>query len=375
MTKKIRVLIVDDSVLIREMIGDALRETPDLEVAGMAGNGLDALARLEDLKPDVVTLDVQMPKMDGLETLREILKRKPVPVIMVSALTRLGADTTLEALDQGALDYIAKPDAAHQAAQVLREDLPRKIRSVAGVDVTRMLRVRKSMAERRKVRAATLASTRTLAPTPFADPNGLTDKCVAIAISTGGPPALTLLFEELTPPMPPIVVVQHMPADFTKPFAWRLNSISRLEIKEAQEGDALLPNHVYIAPGGKHLELRERGGQTKTHIFDGDLVSGHRPSCDVTMKSAAVIYGHRCLGMIMTGMGRDGADGCGEIRRRGGYVLGQDEASSDVYGMNKVAQVEGCVDKQFALEQAATILTQQIKRLWTRTGNELAAAT
>lgn len=360
MAKKIRVLVVDDSALIREMISDALHETADIEVAGVARDGLEALQKLSELKPDVVTLDVQMPKMDGLATLREILKTQPVPVVMVSALTQLGANITLEALDQGALDYVGKPDAANLAGQVLKEELPRKIRSVAGVDVHRMLRVRKQMAESRQRRAAaTKAAPSASSP---ADALDLADACIAIGISTGGPPALTLLFEELAPPLPPIVVVQHMPAHFTKAFAWRLNSQSKLEVKEAATGDMLEPNHVYIAPGGRHTELKSQGSRVKINVFDGDYVSSHRPSVDVMMKSAAEIYGKRCLGVVMTGMGRDGSNGCGDIRKAGGYVLGQDEGSSDVYGMNKVAFTEGNVDKQFSLEQAAATVMQQARK-------------
>jgi two-component system chemotaxis response regulator CheB len=170
----------------------------------------------------------------------------------------------------------------------------------------------------------------------------------------------------LQPPMPPIVVVQHMPAHFTKSFAWRLNSLSNLSVKEAQSGDILRPNHVLVAPGGRHLGLRRSGKTARVGLNDRPLVSGHKPSVDVMMKTAAEIFGRRCLGVVMTGMGRDGSDGCGAIRAAGGYVLGQNEASSDVYGMNKVAQVEGNVDRQFSLEEAAGTITGQVKRLWCR---------
>ena len=172
------------------------------------------------------------------------------------------------------------------------------------------------------------------------------------------------LFETLRPPMPPIVVVQHMPPSFTKPLGWRLDSLSRLSVKEAAQGDPLRPNHVLIAPGGKHLQVRRQGKCTKAVIRGGSPVSGHMPSVDVLMSSVAKTFGSGCLGVIMTGMGRDGANGCGAIRGAGGYVLGQNEASSDVYGMNKVAHTEGNVDRQFGLSEAAAVITQQVRSLW-----------
>ncbi len=200
-----------------------------------------------------------------------------------------------------------------------------------------------------------------LSPFPLLE---LADKCIAIGVSTGGPPALACLFESLRPPMPPIVVVQHMPPNFTKPLAWRLDSLGELSIREAANGDLLEPNHVLIAPGGKHLQVRRLDTSAKAVVRDGAPVSGHMPSADVLMKSVAESFGKNCLGVIMTGMGRDGADGCGAIRAAGGYVLGQDEASSDVYGMNKVAYVEGNVDRQFALSEAAAVLTRHVRSHW-----------
>lgn len=362
----IRVLVVDDSPLMREMISDVLGEAPGLEVAGVARDGREALAQVDALKPDVVTLDVQMPGMDGLATLSEILARAPIPVIMVSALTQLGATTTLEALEIGALDYVAKPEGAAGVQAALREELVRKIRVVAGVNVPRMLEIRRQRNRRVEQR-------RTSGPPPARPPRDdapppaeLADKCIAVGISTGGPPALTTLFEGLAPPLPPIVVVQHMPAQFTKAFAWRLNSISKLEVKEAAGGDLLTPNHVYIAPGGQHLHVVKRGRGACLDIRDGENVSGHKPSVDVMMRGVAEVFRDRSLGLIMTGMGRDGADGCGLLRAAGGYVLGQDEASSDVYGMNKVAMVEGHVDRQFSLDEAAQVVTQHVRRNWLR---------
>jgi len=301
-----------------------------------------------------------MPGMDGLATLDAILASRPVPVIMVSGLTQSGATVTLDALERGALDYVAKPDRGSRTEAALGDELLRKIRSANGSDVRRILRIRE---DRKKRQAQRPPRQPVVSDIPDTQLKELADKCIAIGISTGGPPALAGLFEMLRPPMPPIVVVQHMPPAFTKPFSWRLNSLSQLSVKEAVRGDMLRPNHAYIAPGGKHLSLRQQGKWTKVVIRDGEPVSGHKPSVDVMMRSAAELFGPRCLGVIMTGMGRDGADGCRAVRAKGGFILGQDEGSSDVYGMNKVAYVEGNVDRQFGLSKAAAIVTQQVRRM------------
>jgi two-component system chemotaxis response regulator CheB len=287
-----------------------------------------------------------------------ILQSHPTPVIMVSSLTLAGAAITLEALDQGAADYVAKPERGAHASQAFVAELIEKIRNAATMDVLRIIASRK----RRRVireRFVPLEAKRSLP----ACPAELADKCVAIGISTGGPPALTRLFGEIRSPMPPIVVVQHMPPQFTGPLASRLNKVSPLSVREAVEGDLLQPNCVLVAPGGKHLELVRRGSRVKVIIRDGEVVSGHKPSVDVMMTSAAKVYGPNCLGVIMTGMGRDGVKGCSAIRSAGGYVLGQDQASSDVYGMNKAAYLEGNVDQQFSLQDAATVVFKQIREV------------
>jgi two-component system chemotaxis response regulator CheB len=360
----IRVLVVDDSAVIRQVLGDAIGSTSGMEVAGTAFDGPRALEMLETVRPDVVTLDIQMPNLDGLATLDALLAKRPVPVIMVSALTQLGASITLDALERGAMDYVAKPERGSAVETAFKDDLVRKIRTVAGIDVRRILQLRQERKKRLQERSA---QAETAEPAQGSEGEGssptaveLADKCIAIGISTGGPPALAQLFEALGPPMPPIVVVQHMPPQFTKPLAWRLNSLSALSIKEAAQGDVLRPNHVLVAPGGAHLELRRQGKWAKVALGDGPPVSGHKPSVDVMMESAAKVYGARLIGVIMTGMGRDGANGCRAIRSAGGYVFGQDEASSDVYGMNKVAFVEGHVDRQFSLGEAAAVIQHQV---------------
>lgn len=369
MAEEIRVLVVDDSAVIRSIIADSISDTPGMKVVGRAGDGTQALQLLDSANPDVVTLDIQMPRMDGLATLDAILARRPIPVIMVSSLTKSGAMVTFEALERGAMDYLAKPDYGEKTRMALREELPKKIRAVAGTDVRRVLQFR----EERKRRGPGHAAESAVSETPPAKQfpvqtvPALEGRCVAIGVSTGGPPALTRLFESLRPPLPPILIVQHMPPNFTKPLAWRLDSVGELTVREAAPGDVLRCNQALIAPGGKHLEVLRSGRIAKVVIRDGEPVSGHKPSVDVMMRSVARAFGPDCLGVIMTGMGRDGADGCGAIRRAGGYVLGQDQASSDVYGMNKVAFQEGHVDSQFHLRDGADRITREVRNRWLAT--------
>lgn len=359
--KPIRVLVVDDSALIREIISDIINECDGLELAGTAEDGQQALSQIEALKPNVVTLDIQMPRMDGLETLDEILKRDPIPVIIVSALATRAADVTLKSLERGALDYVAKPDNLGTNLTELRSQLLHKIRTAASTDVRRVLRIRKSRQERREVARRESQHAAATAPTSAVV---YTDCCIAIGISTGGPPALTGLMEVLRPPMPPIVIVQHMPKQFTAPFSERLDSISQLTVKEAAHGDTLQTNHVFVAQGGSHLYMKRFGKSVRLQVREDAPVSGHMPSADVMMQCAADAFGDRCLGVVMTGMGRDGADGCGYIRSAGGYVLGQNQETSDVYGMNKVAYLEGHVDRQFPLHDAAAVIGLQVKRMF-----------
>ncbi len=311
----------------------------------------------DECRPDVITLDLLMPRLGGLETLDEILRRRPTPVIVFSSLTQRTAQATWEALDRGAIDYVPKPDGVAQARQVLEGELPQKIRNMAGANIELVLKYRKLRSERKPSSARPIDATQT-DDLPY-----LTQSCIAIGISTGGPPALAHLFAELKTPLPPIAVVQHMPAMFTGPFAERLNSLGGVAVREARDSEPLRPNTALVAPGGRHLKLRRQGAEVIAHVFDADPVSGHRPSVDVLMASAAACFGPRCLGVIMTGMGRDGADGCRAIRAAGGYVLGQDEASSDVYGMNKVAYVEGGVDRQVSLAQLADQMENNARRI------------
>lgn len=356
----IRVLIVDDSAVMRALLSDYVASAPGMSVAGIARNGRDALAAIASLRPDVITLDVQMPEMDGLTVLDSILDGDPLPVLMVSALTRAGAAIALEALDRGAVDYVAKPERGAGETSTFAAELVQKIRAAAGRNIRQMIAVRRRRAERRSTASERPPTAKAVASDC---PGELANRCVALGISTGGPPALARLLESLRPPMPPIVIVQHMPPQLTGPLASRLDSLSSLTVREAVHGDRLQANCVLVAPGGKHLELRRSGSHVSVLLREGPPVNGFRPSVDVMMTSAAKVFGPNCLGVIMTGMGRDGVDGCRAIRDAGGYVLGQDEASSDVYGMNRAAFLEEHVDQQFGLEDAAIVLSRQVRHI------------
>ena len=356
--KAVRVLVVDDSALIRAILCDHIEKAPGMTVVGTAADGQQALEQIEATRPDVVTLDIQMPNMDGLAALDAILARYPLPVLMISALTQAGAAVTLDSLDRGAMDYMPKPDPTIGGAPAFRHELLRKIRSAAGMDVRRILEIRRERKQRKTVPAPSEPRSKAATRSHLAE---LAGKCIAIGISTGGPPALSSLFQSLRPPLPPIVVVQHMPPNFTKPFAQRLNSLSELTIREAGDGDLLKPNHVLIARGGSHMRVIPSAKGASVEIIDAPPVSSHRPSVDVLMASVAEVFGANVLGVIMTGMGHDGVQGCADIREAGGYVLGQDAATSDVYGMNKVAFLQGHVDRQFPLDEAAATITRQIR--------------
>lgn len=361
MEKVIRVLVVDDSDLMRELIAELLANEPGFVVAGTAATGEEALLKAAELQPDIITLDIHMPGLDGLATLDALLAERPIPVIMVSVLTQRLAQITLQALERGALDYVPKPESLSATHGSFRAELIHKLRTMAGADVASILRIRRARSQQTAACAAL--------PQPQA---GRSDQflecCIAIGISTGGPPALSAMFQTLSPPLPPIVVVQHMPANFTAPFARRLNAASQLTIHEAESGDVLRPNQVLIAPGGKHLRLRRHGAEVVAEIEATEPVSGHRPSIDVMMRDAAAAFGARCLGIIMTGMGHDGTKGCASIRAAGGFVLGQDEETSDVYGMNRVAAIQGQVDRQFALPDLPWLIVQQSARMFSASG-------
>jgi two-component system, chemotaxis family, protein-glutamate methylesterase/glutaminase len=353
---KVRVLIVDDSPLMRRLLSDLLGSSPMLEIAGFARDGREAVVQALRLKPDVITLDVEMPEVSGLDALPAILAVQEVPVVMVSALTQEGAEVTLQALELGAVDFLPKPERNQLAEMRASRDL--LVAKVLGAAQSRVRRPRRAAA----LRAGTTTSLTTAAQPARPQPGRVsaagTAPCIVIGISTGGPQALSQVLPMLTAPHPPILLVQHMLAEFTRTFAERLDRYtpSTIKVKTAQEGDLVVPDQILIAPGGRHLALTGHPPRVRATVSDDPEVSGHRPSIDVLFQSAAKVYQSATVGIIMTGMGRDGVDGCKAILAAGGFTLGQDELTSVVYGMNKAAFLEGAVKAQFALDELPAIL-------------------
>ncbi|MDD5212768.1 MAG: chemotaxis response regulator protein-glutamate methylesterase [Sulfuricurvum sp.] len=329
----IKVLIVDDSATARAVLTDILSSDPTIVVVGTAADAYIARDKIVELKPDVVCLDVEMPRMDGITFLKKLMHYMPVPVVMVSSLTQSGAKTTLDALEAGAVDFVAKPHSnIYDVKDEMRKELLEKVKSAA-----------KAKVFQRVIRTKEQANTTSLAET--------TNKIVAIGASTGGTEALKDLLMALPRNAPGTVVVQHMPANFTGAFAERLNSICAMEVREAQNGDSIVPGVVLIAPGDYHMVVRRSGAFYYVEIGSGDKVSGHRPSADVLLNSVSKIAGANAIGVILTGMGGDGARGLLAMRNAGAHTIGQDEASCVVYGMPKVAYELGAVEKQLPLSK------------------------
>jgi two-component system chemotaxis response regulator CheB len=341
MGQKVRVLVVDDSALVRQLLSRGLAMDPDIEVVGSAGDPYEARDKIVQLRPDVLTLDVEMPRMDGVDFLRRLMPQYPIPVLMVSSLTQRGKQITLEALDAGAVDFIAKPtsDVARGLTGMLQE-LRTKVKLTAKANVSHWKN--RPIAKPDRVRAI---SSRALAES--------TDKVIAIGASTGGTEAIRKVIAQFPVNMPGVVIVQHMPAGFTRMFAERLNQLYPMEVKEAESGDRVMPGRVLIGPGGLHMQVVRSGGIYQVECKPGEPVSGHCPSVDVLMNSVARHVGANAIGVMLTGMGSDGADGMLAMRRAGARNLAQDEASSVVFGMPKVAYERGGAERLLPLEQIA----------------------
>ncbi|NWG53517.1 MAG: chemotaxis response regulator protein-glutamate methylesterase [Hydrogenophilaceae bacterium] len=322
--KRIRVLVVDDSATMRNLISTTLRRDPEIEVIGGCGDPYEAREAIKTLSPDVITLDVEMPKMTGIEFLDKIMRLRPMPVIMVSTLTQAGAAITLEALEIGAFDCVGKPDFEH---------LAEKVKAAAASRV-------RSLSDRQPVQAWTGA----YAPG---------DKIIAVGSSTGGVEALITMLQSFPANCPPTLITQHMPATFTTSFAARLDRLCAPHVAEATDGAAIRPGCVYLAPGGAmHLEAAGVAHPV-CRLRAGDPVNGHRPSVDVLFDSVAKAFGARAVGIILTGMGKDGAHGMKRMRDAGAHTIGQDEASCIVYGMPKAAFEIGAVVRQLPLDRIA----------------------
>lgn len=334
MERKTRVLIVDDSALVRRMLTDLLGQHPQIEVVGAAQDGQFVPAKIESLRPDVVTLDVEMRHVGGLEILPDIIARYRLPVIMVSAHTQRGADSTLKALELGAVDFVAKPSAAGMAGMAeIAEELARKILAVRGK------RIHKRPAA--AARQAPAAHTPARRPLPAAPVLNGSVELIAIGASTGGTEAIKEVLTALPAGLPGIVIVQHMPEGFTKAFAQRLNSLCAIEVSEARDGEEIRPGTALVAPGSHHLSVRRRGARWFAELSLSPPVNRHRPSVDVLFHSAAEQAGPKCVGIILTGMGADGAKGMKALSDRGAHTIAQDEASCVVFGMPKEAIAMG----------------------------------
>ena len=361
MVKKTRVLIVDDSASVRQTLTAVLESDPDIEVIGAASDPFVAAKKIQEDLPDVITLDVEMPRMDGITFLRKIMSQHPIPVVMCSSLTEAGSETLLQALEAGAVDIILKPRigaADHLADSALR--ICEVVKSAAHA------RVRGVKASSRQVSAhgiqAKLTADAVLPPPSGKAMARTTEMVVCVGASTGGTEALREMLERLPANAPGIVIVQHMPEKFTAAFARRLNSLCEMEIKEAEDGDAVLRGHALIAPGDKHMLLERQGARYHVSVRNGPLVSRHRPSVDVLFRSAARSAGGNAMGVIMTGMGDDGARGMLEMHQAGAHTLAQDEASSVVFGMPKEAIAHGGVDKIVPLDQIAREILAEDRR-------------
>ncbi len=353
--KKIKAFIVDDSATVRTVVKSILESSGEIEVIGTAQDPIFALARMEKAWPEVIVLDVEMPRMDGLSFLKKIMAEHPTPVVMCSTLTEKGSSTSLKALSYGALEVVAKPKAQ------LREGLTEKsrllIHAVRAAAQANMGAVRSSAAPRpqrrplpskQPARAATKPVV-TQAKSAVTRTNPIVGRLVAIGTSTGGTQALESVLPALPANAPPILVVQHMPEKFTRAFAERLNSLCKVDVKEAEDGDAVLPGRVLIAPGGRHLLLGNIGVNPRVAIKDGPPVSRHRPSVDVLFRSMAKLAGKHALGIIMTGMGDDGANGLKEMFDVGAQTIAQDGPSCIVHGMPAVAVARGAVQQEVPL--------------------------
>jgi len=349
--KKIRVLVVDDSAFMRKILRDIINSDPELEVCCEAKDGIEAINMVKLHKPDVVTLDIEMPRMNGLDALRVIMKQSPTPVIMVSALTQEGAEATIKALEYGAIDFIPKPSSSISLGmKEMKEEIIAKIKEAAKVPRrflelkrTRLLRAQKSKVKRKGIPARI---------------------AVAMAASTGGPQSLLKVFPKFPERLgASILLVQHMPPGFTRSFAKRLDSVSKINVKEAEDGEPIEEDWAYVAPGDYHMEVELRRGKPVVTLNKKPKIHGVRPAADPMMITAAEVFGRKTVGVVMTGMGRDGAQGIVAIKKKGGITIAQDKETSIIYGMPKAAAETGMVDYIVPLDKIADTIVMAVNRI------------
>lgn len=355
MKKPVRVLVVDDSALMRKLIPQMIERDGSIQVVGTAMDGEFALEKIPDLKPDVVTLDLDMPRMNGMETLRKIMRKHPLPTIVVSAHSTDGAMATFKALSFGALDFVTKPHDPTTHMDEIAGELVSKIKAAAK---SQLVRLPEPQAKKK--------------PKPLVKPGVPPTKIVAIGVSTGGPQALQYVLPQLSADFPgTILIVQHMPEGFTAMFAKRLDETCAIEVKEAKSGDLLTPGRVLVCPGNKHMKVKHMPLSDVVVLTEGEKVNGHRPSVDVLMSSVAIEFGDRAIGVLMTGMGEDGAEGLGVIKNRGGLTIAQSEGSCVVYGMPRAAVERGHAMRVIGLDTLANALQAQCTNA--KSGRALAA--
>ncbi len=346
---KIRVVVVDDSALVRGLLTEIIDRQSDMCCIGAASDPLVAREMIRNLNPDVITLDVEMPRMDGLDFLSRLMRLRPMPVVMVSTLTERGADVTLKALELGAVDFVAKPKIG--VADGLRQlgvDITDKIRTAAKARVTRLS-------------AAPAAASAASAAAPSALGRLSTEKIVFIGASTGGTEATREVLQQLPADFPAVMITQHMPPGFTKSYAARLNGLCRIRVAEAQDGERVLPGHAYIAPGGHHLSVERSGANYVARVQLGEPVNRHMPSVEVLFDSAARVVGRNALAVMLTGMGADGARAMRTMRDAGSYNIAQDEASCVVFGMPREAIAHGAAHEVLPLAKVAPRLVEWLR--------------
>ncbi len=346
---KIRVLIVDDSAVVRQTLSSILETDPEIEIMGTANDPYIAAKKIQNEVPDVITLDVEMPRMDGITFLRKIMTQHPIPVVIISSLTEEGSQTAIKALEYGAVEVIAKP--RMDTRQFIEDS---KIRLCEAVKAAAAAKLRKATPTSHMKVEPKLSADAVISKAPVETSMiKTTETVIAVGASTGGTEALRVFLEAMPIDCPGIVIVQHMPENFTRSFANRLNELCKISVKEAENGDSVLRGHALIAPGNKHTLLKRSGAKYYVEVKDGPLVNRHRPSVDVLFRSTARYAGSNAIGIIMTGMGDDGAKGLLEMKEAGAKTAAQDEETCVVYGMPKEAVKLGAADKVLPLEQLA----------------------
>lgn len=350
---KTRVVVVDDSALVRGLLAEIINRQPDMTCVGAASDPLVAREMIRNLNPDVITLDVEMPRMDGIDFLSRLMRLRPMPVVMVSTLTERGAEVTMKALELGAVDFVSKPKiGVADGLRQLGDDITEKIRTAAKARVHRL-------AAAPAPAAATPGAARPATVSPLGRLS--TEKIIFIGASTGGTEATREVITQLPPDAPAVMITQHMPPGFTKSYAARLNGLARIRVAEAVDGERVLPGHAYIAPGGLHLSVERSGANYIARVRDGDPVNRHKPSVEVLFQSAARVVGPNALGVMLTGMGADGARAMREMRDAGSWNVAQDEASCVVFGMPREAIAHGAAHEVLPLQRIATALIERLR--------------